>query len=495
MHHSSQTGSTDTVEQRPSIEPADRFRGAGRWLSRLTEDEAASLIAAAADVTLVLDDDGIITDLAFGSDELSHEGYSAWLGQPWVETVTRESRSKVEALLREADEKRSPRWRHINHPTARGDAVPVQYATLKVGEGGPVVALGRDLRSVAALQRRLVEAQQTMEREYARLRNAETRYRLLFRVSSEAVAIADASSGRLIEANPAAARLLGHSVRDLAGQDLAGMFDRQGAKAVAGMFAQVGGGAVIEDVVARVADGGPKLKVSASSFRQDGAAYLLVRMARDEARANGAQPTGMASTLLALVEQAPDGFVITDLAGNILMANPAFLELAQMPSLEPLRGESLGRWLGRPGVDLNVLLDSLREHGSVRLFATSVHGEYGSVAEVEISAVAVSGGEQPCLGFSIRNVTPRLAPEPDTPLDLPRSVEQLTALVGRVPLKDLVRESTDMIERLCIEAALELTRDNRASAAEMLGLSRQSLYVKLRRYGLGDLSGDDDGKA
>ncbi len=76
---------------------------------------------------------------------------------------------------------------------------------------------------------------------------------------------------------------------------------------------------------------------------------------------------------------------------------------------------------------------------------------------------------------------------------LPRSVEQMTELVGRVPLKDLVRETTDVIERLCIEAALELTGDNRASAAEILGLSRQSLYVKLRRYGLGDLgSGDDD---
>jgi DNA-binding NtrC family response regulator len=70
-------------------------------------------------------------------------------------------------------------------------------------------------------------------------------------------------------------------------------------------------------------------------------------------------------------------------------------------------------------------------------------------------------------------------------------VEQLTELVGRVSLKDLVRETTDVIERLCIEAALELTRDNRASAAEMLGLSRQSLYVKLRRYGLGDLDGGE----
>jgi len=42
--------------------------------------------------------------------------------------------------------------------------------------------------------------------------------------------------------------------------------------------------------------------------------------------------------------------------------------------------------------------------------------------------------------------------------------------------------------RAAMVAALELTGDNRASAAELLGLSRQSLYVKLRRYGLGDLA-------
>jgi DNA-binding NtrC family response regulator len=71
-------------------------------------------------------------------------------------------------------------------------------------------------------------------------------------------------------------------------------------------------------------------------------------------------------------------------------------------------------------------------------------------------------------------------------------VEQLTELVGRVPLKELVRESTDMIERLCIEAALELTNDNRASAAEVLGLSRQSLYAKLHRHGIADIGGGDE---
>jgi DNA-binding NtrC family response regulator len=71
----------------------------------------------------------------------------------------------------------------------------------------------------------------------------------------------------------------------------------------------------------------------------------------------------------------------------------------------------------------------------------------------------------------------------------------MTELVGRMPLKDIVRETTDLIEQLCIEAALQLTHNNRASAAEMLGLSRQSLYIKLRRFGLVDGSADLPGEA
>lgn len=67
---------------------------------------------------------------------------------------------------------------------------------------------------------------------------------------------------------------------------------------------------------------------------------------------------------------------------------------------------------------------------------------------------------------------------------LTAAVEQLTGLVGRVPMLALVGDTTDLIERHFIEAALELTQDNRTAAAHLLGVSRQSLYVKLRRYRL-----------
>ena len=53
----------------------------------------------------------------------------------------------------------------------------------------------------------------------------------------------------------------------------------------------------------------------------------------------------------------------------------------------------------------------------------------------------------------------------------------LTADIGVGP-------TTELVERHFIEAALDLTRDNRTAAAELLGLSRQSLYLKLRRHRL-----------
>jgi transcriptional regulator PpsR len=193
--------------------------------------------------------------------------------------------------------------------------------------------------------------------------------------------------------------------------------------------------------------------------------------------------------LLDVVERMPDAFLLADAGLTVVTANPAFAEIVQAASVEQLRGRSLGDFLGRPGIDLDLILGQLSEHGVARNVATILRGLDGGQEEVEVSAVRASErGDH--YGFSLRVVGRRLRDLPPAERDLPRSVEQLTELVGRMPLKDIVRESTDLIERLCIEAALAYTSNNRASAAEILGLSRQSLYSKLHRHGLGNLGGD-----
>jgi transcriptional regulator PpsR len=180
----------------------------------------------------------------------------------------------------------------------------------------------------------------------------------------------------------------------------------------------------------------------------------------------------------------PDAFVVTDEILKILSANSAFLELVRAGGEAQVEGQPLTRYLGRAGLERNLLLDGLRSHGYVRNFNTVVRDQYEEPEDVEVSAVAAPDGERTCYGFTLRRAVRRPTDRPQQAPELRRSVEQLTELVGRVKLKELVRETTDLVERLCIEAALELTKDNRASAADVLGLSRQSLYSKLHRFGL-----------
>ncbi len=56
--------------------------------------------------------------------------------------------------------------------------------------------------------------------------------------------------------------------------------------------------------------------------------------------------------------------------------------------------------------------------------------------------------------------------------------------VEQARLRSLVGSAVEVVERHFIGAALDAAKGNRTAAARMLGLSRQSLYVKLSRYGL-----------
>lgn len=455
-------------------------------LGELDAGSAASLIAAASDITLIVDAAGAILDLSIQNEELiaEIEGGRQWIGMSMQQTVAADSRTKVAMLLQDAA-RCETKWRHINHLMADGRSVPVLYCCVQLGQQGRMVAFGRDLRAQSALQQRLMNAQQSLEQDYSRLRDAEMRYRLLFQTSSEAVLILDPVRNRIVEANPAAREMFGADMREIVGHALLPRFVDADAP---GLYLNaVRAGETPEDLPAHLLHGHREILMRATAFRQDSSTMLLVRISSALAVAAASSLSAVKSKLLRAVESAPDGFVLTDNDGVILTANAAFLEMAGVLIEDAARGQPLDRWVGESGVDLTVLIANLRQRGSVRFFATSMRGEGVSAAQVEISAVSIANGGKPSFGFAIRNVGPRLRVDTKASRTLPRSVEQLQELIGRVALKDLVREATEVIERLSIEAALELTNDNRASAAEMLGLSRQSLYVKLRRYGLGDL--------
>lgn len=459
----------------------------------LTPGIAAALLAAVSDVALVLSADGHILDVAVSQGDFVAHGFGDWAGRAWIDTVTIESRSKIETMLADAAEPpANPRWRQVNHATDNGD-IPVRYMTMPLGDGndahGRLIAIGRDMRGAAVMQQRLLQTQQSMERDYLRLRQAEARYRMMFDMASDPVLIVDVETRRIREANPAAYRLLDKTEGTLIGEPLVAIVAPDQRDDLVAHLGATEAADASAPIMLRLADRRGNARLSARLFRQARQPLLIVRIEPTDAVA---VPPRSDATLSEVVERMPDAFVLADRDLNVLTANAAFVELAEMATVDRVVGMKLGTWLGRPGIDLELIVGQLREHGAVRNVATILRGAAGGREEIEISGVVAPTGDGDCFGFTIRNVGRRLRPNPAAAGEMPRSVGQLTELVGRMSLKEIVRESTDMIERLCIEAALVYTSDNRASAAEILGVSRQSLYSKLHRHGLGNLvSGDN----
>jgi transcriptional regulator PpsR len=450
-----------------------------------------SLLEGVADLLLVVTDDGEICEVSVSSKELPEAALAAWVGLNLADTLVSPDSAYLNDVLAAAAAGEPQRLDLTHRLADSGIELPVQYR-LAPGDKGHLVAAGVDLRPSASLRQQLVNAQQALEQDYWRLRNVETRYRRLFDMVGDAVLIVDGLSGRVLEVNPRTDDLLAPGEKSIVGKVFPRGFTEESARSIQELLAEirtVGRGQVHG---LRLADGETLVDLSASFLRQAGEERFLLRIGTREGRDDLAGEGGSVY-MQEVLRNAPDGVLLTDDDGRIMAANQAFLDLAQVLGEDQVVGHSADRWLGRSGVDLNVLLSNVRDKSVVKLFSSTLIPVGGSPAQVEISACRLEEPEGPAFALFVRDVERRVASEHPVTAKLPGSIEQVTKRVGRVPLKDLVRESTDLIEALCIETALEVTQDNRASAAELLGLSRQSLYAKLRRFNIGNIGDDEEG--
>jgi transcriptional regulator PpsR len=443
----------------------------------------SKLLGVVSDVSLIIDSQGVIEDVSTAQDTMATLGCQAWMGKRWTDTVTVESKKKIQELLQVTDDNSVLNWRHVNHPTPSGGEAAIQYVTVPI-KGGKYLAVGRNLERLAELQRRLVETQQSVERDYLRLRHIEARYRVLFETSPEAVLMIDATSYRLIEANVGAMALFKDAGKRLVGRDFRECFEAGSQGEVQSLLRTALATGRIEMCSATLSGAPSPLTVSATVFRQEGGAQFLVRLTQRESSSMSTVDAESSVVLSEAMEKFPDGWLLTDMAGTVKSVNEEGMALLGLTASSQVIGQSMERWLQRGAVDWGVLNTSLKQQLPVRNFATEVKTLSGMTLPVEVSAVYLSRPE-PMYAFFVRDMDRRMqAASGANSAALPHPFAELSQLVGRRPIKDIVGETVDTIERMCIEAALELTHNNRASAAEMLGLSRQSLYVKLRRFGI-----------
>jgi transcriptional regulator PpsR len=453
------------------------------------------ILTTAADLAIVLGTDGTVKSIIVNPLNPTLGRLDHWKGRDIREFMAEDSLPKLEAQLEayRKGQKAAVDAIEVNHYDNANWEFPIRYTLHKTGNPDIILMLGRDLRPIAELQNRLVKAQLALEKDYETHREYETRYRVIMEASRDALVLVDVTSGRIIDLNAAAGQVLGADADTLTGSAFTQEFDgRRRGEFIEGLVLAAGDEAS-GPVPVKTRRGKIDVVIFPVLFRAAGDKSLLCRIETTQSAETVAAE--LSNTLVQLFREGPDAVVITDALGTIRSVNDAFLNLTEAGSASDVKGKSLSEFLSRGSVDLKVLTDNATRAGKMRIYATRLEGAFGSQLSVELSATHLRASGVSGFAFVIRD-TSRMevvrdpsaslmgAPGPGSGPVSDDAMRNVMDLVGSAPLKDIVAATTDVVEKMCIETAVELTENNRVAAAEMLGLSRQSLYVKLRKYGL-----------
>ncbi len=376
-------------------------------LSALAPELAKTFVSLASDIALVIDENGVIRNVAQGGADPIAPGAYQWVGRAWIDTVSGETRPKIENLLKEVTATGIARRREVNHPLDADSSIPVAYTAIRLGENGPVLAVGRDLRTIAAIQKRYVESQQELERGYWQARQAEARYQLLFQVATDAVIVVDGETLQIVEANQAAGTLLNAPPADLPGRHASSGFEHHSRGAVNELLGNARTTGQSGEMRARLLGTQTMTSVVATPFRTEEAMRLLVRMRAIEPAGTS---SALAQTLSRLVDGASDGVIVTDSIGRIQLANPAFLRLVDLGTEAQVKGQPLMSWLSLSGEPLAALVAKVRRDGIARHIGSWIRKGPAAARAVEVSAALLTEGDQECIGFTIRPVAGAAAP-------------------------------------------------------------------------------------
>lgn len=350
-----------------------------------------------------------------------------------------------------------------------GREMAIEYTTISLGESAGFVAVGKNIQTISDLQSRLSLAQQARERDYWKIREMETRYRLLFDATNEAVCLVRVADLHIVEANLAATNHLGLQ----AGAPFLPDLPPRDRKAFHSLLDKVREHGRAPSIVLHLGAATGPWSLRASLVNSEAGSFYLFQIT----------PIGALPVLAAarsppltedLIQRLPEGFAVIDRRGAIQRANPAFLDLAEIGSESAILGQNMKRWLSQPGADLSVLLAMVQRHGSVTAMSTTICGELGATTQVEISAAGDKDVDPDYVGVLARHARPPAGAVERLPVDADRD--------DNMSLEQRIKASTEAIERRSIAAALAKADGNRTAAAKLLGLSRQSLHTKLNKY-------------
>ncbi|WP_425083101.1 PAS domain-containing protein [Ruegeria profundi] len=445
--------------------------------SELDAGTLKSLLTHAADILLFVSEDGLINDIIGDSKLLGSIGAFSWCGQLISDALPGNAYAQFREFLSDVGNDQLGHECVVRHETGDGLTKTIAYSAALLSEQRTGIVLGKDISAFSELQNRVVELHRMMGEKLDAQKRVEAEYRTLFSIGSEPFLIVNVASGQITDANPAVAKTLGEELETLSKRSVVSLFRKSDHKELKALLGAVSRTQAQASLQARFANGQPLVVDVSPSF--GGSETVIVRL-RPAGSASGQMVTE--DVLVEWVRAAVEAIVVTDEAGKVIWHNTAFEELVHLTSSTSERG--LGEFFDPADLDFASVLKILSDNPRIRSLPASVRRPNGQILEVELSGTVIPDSDPRRIGFAIRNLSTRLT-EDSANSAADASIETMLSRIGKAPLRELVQEETAGLEKNLILAALKLTGNNRAATAKVLGLSRQGLYSKLDRYGLG----------
>ena len=174
-----------------------------------TSEMYSRIISNIGDINLLIDLKGKILKINLPNKNIN-KNLNSWLNKNIFDFLTIESKEKLDLQITSLTEINilSTKGFELNHVSTDTGEFPVRYKGFKTEDKKNIILIGNDLSQIAEVQKRFVNSQLALEREYSKFRSFETKYKALIEFSEEALVILDASLGNILDLNNPAAKLL-----------------------------------------------------------------------------------------------------------------------------------------------------------------------------------------------------------------------------------------------------------------------------------------------
>jgi PAS domain S-box-containing protein len=329
-------------------------------------------------------------------------------------------------------------------------------------------------RLVPAVLRALSEAGERQKRRMAEaaLEESEKRFMDVIYAAQDAILLVE--SEKFVDCNEATAQMLGYASRDaflmIHPSQLSPPLQPDGRqsfeKANEMMQTAIANGPNHFEWVHRRANGEDfpvEVSLTAISYGGKTVLHCLWRDITERKRAAETLRTSEAK-YRALIETTKTGYLILDMEGKVVDANPEYVQLTGHRDLHEILGRSVIEWTAEYEKERNAqAVAQCTRDGFIRGFEVDYVDGPGRITPIEINATVVRDGETIRILSLCHDITERKQAEQEL-----REAKALTdAIVEHMPLMVFLKEATD----------LRFVVFNRAGE-ELLGYDRKALLGK-----------------